>query len=261
MKPIRFVSVLLALGAAALLIPAAGAQTRRPVERPVRVASPSVDIVVHGSTRTTHWVGGERFVEGRIGERYVIRVHNPTWHRIEAVVAVDGRDVIDGRPSSLNKRGYVIPPHGFVDIDGFRLSNHDVAAFRFSRVRDSYASRMGTPFRIGVIDIALFRERGTHRPVMPRDRAAESTSRERGSRSQAPPGLGTEFGERRVSPVRETHFERENWTYPTWQKTLRYDSRQGLCERGVQSMCPGPPPWRSSPRSFAQPPPGWGGYR
>lgn len=261
MKPLRIVPVLLALGGAALLIPAAGAQPR-PVERPVRVASPSIDVIVHGSARPTYWAGGERFVEGRLGERYAIRIHNPTWHRVEAVVAVDGRDVIDGRPSSLNKRGYVIPPHGFVDIDGFRLSNRDVAAFRFSRVEDSYAARMGTPYRIGVIDVALFRERAARRPVRPTDRTHEGESRKRGNRSApsaAPPGLGTEFGEQRFSPVRETHFERESWSYPTWQRTLRYDDRQGLCERGVQSMCPAPPPWWHEPRPFAQPPPGWRG--
>ena len=39
---------------------------------------------------------------------------------MEAVVSVDGRDVIDGKPADFrNKRGYLVPAWGSVDIDGF----------------------------------------------------------------------------------------------------------------------------------------------
>jgi hypothetical protein len=72
---------------------------------------------------------------------------------------VDGRDVLDGRPSELEKRGYIVQPYGEVVIDGFRLNNESVAAFRFSDVRHSYAAKMGDARDVGVIGVAVFPER------------------------------------------------------------------------------------------------------
>ena len=257
---LKLVASLAALGGALMIAPAVDAQPSREVRPvPVPIASPRVDVLVHGAVRPVYWASGERFVEGRLGERYVIRIHNPTWRRVEAVVAVDGRDVIDGRPSSLRKRGYVISPHGYIDIDGFRLSGYEVAAFRFSSVEDSYAARMGTPWRVGVVDVALFPEREHRRYRAPVARPSDAESRGRSKGDSARPeasGLGTEFGERRVSPVRETSFERESWNQPTWRTTLRYDDSDGLCARGVRAMCPTRPPW-PEPGPYAQPPPGW----
>src|SRR5689334_23287545 len=41
--------------------------------------------------------GGRFYIEGLVGQRYTIRVSNPTARRVEAVVSVDGLDVIDGK--------------------------------------------------------------------------------------------------------------------------------------------------------------------
>jgi hypothetical protein len=90
----------------------------------------------------------------------VIRVHNHTGRRIEAVVTVDGRDAVDGKPGDYqHKRGYLVPAWGQVDIDGWRLSQSQAAAFRFSSVADSYAARMGNAREVGVIGVAVFPER------------------------------------------------------------------------------------------------------
>ena len=67
------------------------------------------------------------------------RVAQPERMRLEAVLSVDGLDVIDGRPASLRNRGYVIEPHRTLTVEGFRQSTDAVAAFRFSPVRESYA--------------------------------------------------------------------------------------------------------------------------
>jgi hypothetical protein len=98
------------------------------------------------------------YVQGNAGERYVIRVTNPTPHRVEAVVSVDGLDVIDGEAGDLRKRGYVIPPYGDVRIEGFRTSSEGVATFRFSSVDGSYAGRKGKARNVGVIAVAIFEE-------------------------------------------------------------------------------------------------------
>jgi hypothetical protein len=114
---------------------------------------------------------GRRYVLGEHGERYTIRVTNPSSRRVEVVVSVDGLDVIDGKPASMAKRGYVINPYGEVRIEGWRTSVHGVAAFRFGRVADSYAGRTVGARNVGVIGVALFTERPAPppppQPIMP----------------------------------------------------------------------------------------------
>src|SRR5439155_19145072 len=104
--------------------------------------------------------GGGTYVLGQLGQRYTLRVVNHSGRRIEAVLSVDGRDVVDGRPADLrSKRGYLVPAWGEIDIDGWRLSNAQAAAFRFSTVADSYAGRTGSAREVGVIGAAIFPER------------------------------------------------------------------------------------------------------
>jgi hypothetical protein len=105
--------------------------------------------------------GGESFVTGIAGHRYTIVLKNHSPGRIEAVVSVDGLDVIDGKPASLSKRGYLIDAFGDLEIEGFRTSTEEVAAFRFGSVASSYAEKKhGDSRNVGVIGVALFHERG-----------------------------------------------------------------------------------------------------
>lgn len=99
-------------------------------------------------------------VMGREGERYTIVLRNGSSHRVEAVATVDGLDVINGKTGSYSNRGYIVNPHATVEIDGFRRSERDVAAFRFGRVADSYAASKGDARNVGVIGVALFAEDG-----------------------------------------------------------------------------------------------------
>lgn len=110
------------------------------------------------------FVAGEKnFVVGEAGRRYTIVIRNRTPNRVECVVSVDGLDVIDGRAASFTKRGYLVQPHGELEIDGFRQSVEAVAAFRFGSVRDSYANQKhGDTRNVGVIGFAFFHERGTN---------------------------------------------------------------------------------------------------
>ena len=123
-------------------------------------------VLVDGAPAQTYYHGGESYVLGQLGARYTLRVSNHTGRRMEAVVSIDGRDAIDGRPADYrNKRGYLIPPWGSVDIEGWRISRAQAAAFRFSSVPDSYAARTGSARDVGVIGVAVFPERHVPRPV------------------------------------------------------------------------------------------------
>lgn len=132
--------------------------------------SPNAPYVVHvedeyGRTLRTFHRGGDTYVLGSYGRRYNIRVRNQTGRRVEAVITVDGRDVISGREGDyVGERGYILPPYGDVLVEGFRTSEATVAAFRFTDPGNSYSSRMGTPQHVGVIGVALFEERVRHWP-------------------------------------------------------------------------------------------------
>jgi hypothetical protein len=153
--------------------------------------------------------GGQTFVLGHYGERYDVRVENRTGGRIEAVVTVDGRDVISGTVGDyVNARGYLINAYDDVRIEGFRQSWSEVAAFRFTSPRNSYSSRMGTPQNVGVIGVAIFPER--ERPAVvqrmpepaPVPYAADERARDYAAPSASAPahgeaessGIGTGYG-------------------------------------------------------------------
>jgi hypothetical protein len=105
--------------------------------------------------------GGNNYVTGIAGRRYTIVVKNHSPGRIEAVLSVDGLDVIDGKPASTKKRGYLIDPFGDLEVEGFRTSTTSVAAFRFGSVDESYAAKKhGNTRNVGVIGLAVFHEKG-----------------------------------------------------------------------------------------------------
>lgn len=121
-----------------------------------------------GRTLESYARGGRFYVLGEIGARYSVRVSNPTPRRVEAVVSIDGLDVIDGRPADFaGKRGYIVPAYDTLVIDGFRTSDSHVAAFRFSSVAASYAGRKGKPRNVGVIGVAIFEERAQPAVILP----------------------------------------------------------------------------------------------
>jgi hypothetical protein len=249
------------------------------------VAGPySVEVVDEGgSPLPTFERAGRTYVLGSLGRRYLLRVRNRSGQRIEVVASVDGRDVIDGRPGSWSKRGYIVGAHQDMNIDGYRLNQESVAAFRFSSVRRSYASQMGDARDVGVIGVAIFAERlpiyypsplSRRAPSAPEDTrgapdapgAMGGTKAKEGARTEAP-GLGTEFGEEHTSHVYSVHFERAS-SAPSAVLLVHYDDRPGLAALGIDvdrhGWANGQESWRRETAepfrrnaSFAQPPPGW----
>lgn len=119
--------------------------------------------------------GSRTVVVGQPGERYSIVLTNHTSHRFESVVTVDGLDVVNGKPGTLEHRGYLLQPFATLSIDGFRQSSNAVAAFRFASVADSYAAQTGSARNVGVIGAAFFGERGDS-PVSPSDLRLRETA-------------------------------------------------------------------------------------
>lgn len=130
----------------------------RPQPIPAQEVSVSFESPAGGSIQT-FWHDGSLYVAGQNGARYNLRLHNNTGARVEAVVTVDGRDVVSGQLGNYkSQRGYVIEAYGSVAIEGFRQSLDQVAAFRFTDIGNSYSARRGSPQHVGVIGVAVFKE-------------------------------------------------------------------------------------------------------
>ena len=98
-----------------------------------------------GQTLPVYWHDGERHVAGKPGRR----LRGPAAGtrasgRVLAVTSVDGVNVITGKTASTLSSGYVLDPWNTVEIDGWRKSMDEVAAFYFTALPDSYAARTGT---------------------------------------------------------------------------------------------------------------------
>ena len=105
----------------------------------------------------TYRSGGKTIAVGKPGANYEIWVKNRSKAPVEVVASVDGLDVIDGRPASTKKNGYIIEPGQTTSIRGFRTSYESLALFKFSSVANSYSNQKhGTTRNVGVIGLALY---------------------------------------------------------------------------------------------------------
>jgi hypothetical protein len=235
----------------------------------------------NGATLPVHFYRGEYWVAGTPGARYAIEVRNRLGERLLAVTSVDGVNVLSGDSAGWNQTGYVFSPGERYQITGWRKSDAEVAAFTFTASPNSYAERTGRPQNVGVIGVALFRERipvANYVPPMysaplasagaPAARAksedslsAPATTGSLMQRAPAPEAkLGTGHGERESSYVSRTDFERMQ-SQPNEVIHIRYDSLDNLIAMGIvarpRQSWPGVDPFPASPnRGYVPDPPG-----
>jgi hypothetical protein len=235
-----------------MLVTTALAATILPATATMACATGRVDIYDRNAGRAleTYRHRGQRYVVGTPGNEYAVRVRNCTAVRVLAVVSVDGVNVVTGETASTDQAGYVIEPGGYVNIQGWRKDLDRTAAFYFSDPSDSYASRTGRPDDLGVIGVALFREKD-YAPYLSREdsslpapaNAGPSAQEATASRDQkaAAPGMessiGTGHGRREYSPVERVEFERAS-DRPDQRVVIRYDRRENLVAMGVLPRSP-----------------------
>ena len=235
-----------------------------------------------GRVLDVHHKHGRAYVAGEPGHRYAVMMQNRTGERVMAVLSVDGVNAVTGETADPYQGGYVLGPYERAEINGWRKSMHDVAQFVFSAPEWSYAARTGRPQNVGVIGIAVFRERAPmYGPPSPpihrngdwrhKNAQAPSAAREAEAMAQrsAPAAgaaadaaaplakhqrgeglaseLGTAHGRREWSQVSTTQFERRS-SRPDEIVEVQYDTFEHLVERGVIRQ----PRWgRDEPRAFA----------
>lgn len=225
-------------------------------------AQPLVDVDVVNRD-TGEWLPeyrhrGQDWIPGIPGHRYSVRLTNTTGERVLVVLSVDGVNAISGETAAAGQTGYVLGPWQTTEITGWRKSYQDVAQFYFTDLPDSYAARTGRPDNVGVIGVAVFRERAQPQPYYesaPIAREDREYDRARGAAKSAPAApsasrraseaaadsaygggvaqsIGTGHGEREWSPVSRTDFVRASRT-PAQVAQLRYDDVPNLVAMGV----------------------------
>jgi hypothetical protein len=220
----------------------------------------SVDVYdrTEGTALVVYPKDGRRYIVGTPGHEYAVRIRNNTGERILAVTSVDGVNVVSGETASPEQSGYVIDAYGSVEISGWRKSLERTAAFYFTDLGDSYAARTGRPGNVGVIGVAVFREKQppiTYRPfrdkvaadaAAPRAEAPAAAANAEAQSAPAQPSerersdaagslaskLGTGHGRSETSYAQRVRFERASDS-PAETVVVQYDRRENLVAMGV----------------------------
>lgn len=137
-----------------------------------------------GATLPTHLHDGKLYIAGTPGHRYSVRIANRTGARVLTVLSVDGVNAITGQTADPYQSGYVLDAYQSTEVDGWRKNMSEIAQFNFTALSDSYAARTGRPSNVGVIGVAVFREK--YHPI-PIDRERDDRISEGRAEPPAPP--------------------------------------------------------------------------
>ena len=151
----------------------------------------------------------------RAGVRYTVRLTNNSDQKLLGVLTVDGLSVMNGEPGDYYSGGYVLSPHTYTDVPGWRVDDNTVARFVFSNQAESYAALMQRRTNIGVIACAFFEEVD-----------------DSGVLYSMP--IGTGFGEATEHRVKRVTFNRES--APSVIKRVYYRLCYVSCGQGVRSL-------------------------
>jgi hypothetical protein len=150
-----------------------------------------------GSSLPTHRHDGKLYIAGIPGHRYSVRLNNRTGSRVLTVLSVDGVNAITGQTASPGQSGYVLDAWQSTEVEGWRKNMSEIAQFNFTALDNSYAARTGRPANVGVIGVAVFREK----PPVWRERddkismhEAESQPRSKDSAAAPPPAAPATAG-------------------------------------------------------------------
>lgn len=120
-----------------------------------------VNILVNGNRCKTYFHNGKTYIESKHDTEYELEIKNNTWNRCLILATVDGLNVLNGSTASEHNPGYVISPYSPLRIKGFRYSNNEVAAFKFTNKDNSYAQSIGgntSAQNCGVIGFNIYSE-------------------------------------------------------------------------------------------------------
>ncbi len=149
-----------------------------------------------GEVLPEHRHRGNTWVAGRPGDRYAVRLANRSGARVLVVLSVDGINAVSGQTAATGQTGYVLAPWQVADITGWRKTDAEAAAFYFTALPDTYAARTDRPQNVGVIGVAVFRERVPMPRPVPFEIAPSSGGRGDGDERRAQAGSDSSSADR-----------------------------------------------------------------
>ena len=214
-----------------------------------------VEVLVGHEAQREYSARGTTYVEAIRGERYAIRLTNPTGYRVAVALSVDGLNTISGKHTSAkNAPKWIIEPYDSIVISGWQVSDDAARQFYFTGERNSYGAKIGEIDNLGVIEAHFYRERVPVHTWRYEDHEAPSTESRRKeaqrapSASAAPPSSGgvmakpseeglsddyaaTGMGDRRRHEVERIHLDLED--HAAAKVRIRYGFRSELVKLGV----------------------------
>lgn len=225
-----------------------------------------IEILVNGSPVKEYFHDEKHYIEGRKDTRFSLRLCNNSWQRKLFVPSIDGLSVMDGEECSFKSGGYLVDGHSAITIDGWRVSDKQVAEFFFSDAKRSYSKRSGKGVaNLGVIGCAVFNEK-VHVIKMPTMRAMPTDYHgyDRStqffclgtnlscSTTSASADLGTGWGDQKLSEVTTVSFERN--ATPDAVFEIFYNTRENLKKMGVVFKQPVYVTAQAFPGQYCKPP-------
>jgi hypothetical protein len=202
------------------------------------------------------------YLQAEKGARYQVRVRNNSGQRLGLVIAVDGRNIINGGKSDLRRTEpmYVLAPYETQDYAGWRANLAAINEFYFTDWIDSYAEAFGDRSARGVIAVAVYGEVAPPRPVYQpydkRERSADAgapaaRAAEKSARRDESPGTG--YGDRRVDQAVQVEFVAQS--NAASRHFIKYEWRESLCRKHLLECGDKNRFWDESTLGFAPPPP------
>lgn len=240
-------------------------------EDPMQKSNFEVEILINGKPVKEYFQEGKSYIEGREGTEFSLRLRNNSWSRKLFIPSIDGMSVMNGEEASFDSSGYIVRANSSITIDGWRISDSEVAKFFFSDPKHSYRKRSGkSKDNLGVIGCVVFDEKArpfftyvpncycVHYPcqcgnsgtikLSNKDNGFYSTSganiaslsatntsanvSNAFSMRSVSQDLGTGFGEAKRSEVTTVEFERAS--HPEAIFEIFYNTREQLQRMGIQ---------------------------
>lgn len=209
------------------------------------------------------------YLQAEKGARYQVRVRNATGQRLGLVIAVDGRNIINGKRSELARTEpmYVLDGWSAEDYSGWRANLDAINQFYFTDWSDSYAEAFSDRSAKGVIAIAVYREVpparveqrlyeraeedwGASQDASPAAGAAPPVAR---SERAAEKSAGTGYGERVIDRAQEVEFQAMNAVDA--RHFIKYEWRETLCRKRLVECGGTNRFWDEGTLGFVSPPP------
>lgn len=223
-----------------------------------------ISVRVNNRDITEYSHDGTRFIEGRDGNPFTVRLTNNSYERVEAILSVDGLSVLNGKEAGLASPGYVINAKSYLDVSGWTKGLTEAQEFFFTGKGNSYSNRRGKATNTGVIGALFFRElpsynHGLSNPIAFHNITSKEYKGIRGSStwansgwsdsgaigsnslfdaddfSKAIPGnnIGTGWGDKIKQNLTTVSFTKRDPNHPDGMTVLYYDDRKGLERRGI----------------------------